>query len=129
MVYLIGYLIYLFAEKDFTIGTRCAPSILITFINMVLNKQTPFEEKCGSATMYSGQLGLQKFLFFVAIICVPWMLLAKPIYIMRSRKNSHHSVSNNNIFKRRILGNSLLRSLKFSVSNENPCSLNHRHRI
>ncbi|KAJ8957266.1 hypothetical protein NQ318_007830 [Aromia moschata] len=80
-------------DDDFTIGTRCAPSILITFINMVLNKQTPFEDDCKTSTMFPGQLGLQKFLFFCALICVPWMLLAKPLYIMRSRKNASYSIT------------------------------------
>lgn len=80
-------------EEDFQYGTRCAPSILITFINMVLNKETAFEPACGSANMYAGQIGIQKLLLFCALICVPWMLLAKPIYIMRNRRKMNYSVS------------------------------------
>ncbi|CAH1112343.1 unnamed protein product [Psylliodes chrysocephalus] len=75
-------------DKDFQVGTRCAPSILITFINMVLNKNTPFDKKCGSANMFDGQLGLQKFLFVCAVICIPWMLITKPIVIQRNRKKT-----------------------------------------
>ncbi|CAG9818315.1 unnamed protein product [Phaedon cochleariae] len=75
-------------DEDFQLGTRCAPSILITFINMMLNQKTVYEPRCGTANMYAGQLGFQKFLFVCAIICVPWMLFAKPLMIMRGRKNA-----------------------------------------
>ncbi|XP_044758030.1 V-type proton ATPase 116 kDa subunit a1 isoform X2 [Coccinella septempunctata] len=79
---------------DFQYGTRCAPSILITFINMVLQKESPVEEGC-STEMYPGQMIIQKFLFVCALLCVPWMLLAKPIYIMRQRKQKelHHQIT------------------------------------
>nr|CAI5843989.1 unnamed protein product [Callosobruchus analis] len=76
-------------EDDFVYGTRCAPSILITFINMVLQKKSPFESRCETSSMFAGQAGLQYLLFYVAMICVPWMLLAKPLLIMRNRKQQH----------------------------------------
>ncbi|CAG9863945.1 unnamed protein product [Phyllotreta striolata] len=75
-------------DDDIIYGSRCAPSILITFINMVLQKETPFDPKCKTSNLFGGQLGLQKFLFVCAVICVPWMLLAKPLIIMRNRKNA-----------------------------------------
>ncbi|XP_045469138.1 V-type proton ATPase 116 kDa subunit a1 isoform X4 [Harmonia axyridis] len=80
--------------EDFAYGTRCAPSILITFINMVLQKSTPVEEGC-NPELYPGQMILQKVLFICALLCVPWMLLAKPIYIMRQRaqKELHHQIT------------------------------------
>lgn len=60
---------------------------------MILNKDTVAAEKC-DPLIYSGQLVLQKILFVVAIICVPWMLLAKPVSILRSRRNKmNYSVS------------------------------------
>lgn len=59
---------------------------------MVLFKETKVDVSC-DAVMYSGQLGLQKFLVFVALICVPWMLFAKPIIIMRNQKRQNYSVS------------------------------------
>ncbi|XP_060524907.1 V-type proton ATPase 116 kDa subunit a 1 isoform X2 [Cylas formicarius] len=74
--------------RDLEYSTRCAPSILITFINMVLMKNTPFEDKCKTANMYAGQSGIQTFLLFCAFVCIPWMLLAKPIMIMRGRKKA-----------------------------------------
>jgi len=58
---------------------RCAPSILITFINMVLFK--PNEKDSGECDeyMYWGQEGIQHTLVVVAVICIPWMLLVKPL--------------------------------------------------
>ncbi|XP_074039247.1 V-type ATPase subunit a family protein Vha100-1 isoform X2 [Leptinotarsa decemlineata] len=81
-------------EKDLIYGSRCAPSILITFINMVLQKKTPYDPDCLTSDMFAGQQGIQKFLLICAIICIPWMLLAKPVMIMRERRKSqHYSVS------------------------------------
>ncbi|CAH1276403.1 unnamed protein product [Diabrotica balteata] len=75
-------------DEAFQLGTRCAPNVLITFINMILQKETPFEKRCQTYNMYSGQSGFQKFLFACAMICIPWMLLAKPIVIMQERKRT-----------------------------------------
>ncbi|KAL3276436.1 hypothetical protein HHI36_011819 [Cryptolaemus montrouzieri] len=82
------------AKADFTVGTRCAPSILITFINMILNKENVVEPGCDQE-MYPGQDALQKFLFICAMLCIPWMLLAKPVYIMRQRKQKelHYQIT------------------------------------
>ncbi|GAB0097814.1 V-type proton ATPase subunit a [Sergentomyia squamirostris] len=80
------------AANDGPFSENCAPSILITFINMVLQKSVdwdPEKDVC-SPYMFSGQGPLQTFLVLVAVICIPWMLLAKPILIMRSRKEAHH---------------------------------------
>ncbi|XP_053682337.1 V-type proton ATPase 116 kDa subunit a 1 isoform X2 [Sabethes cyaneus] len=74
------------ATDDLSPG--CAPSILITFINMVLFK--PPQKGYCNPYMFGGQAGLQKFLVVIALLCVPWMLLAKPIMIMRSRKQAAH---------------------------------------
>lgn len=76
-------------ERPWTID--CAPSILITFINMVLFKSVDWDRddpKACSPFMFSGQAALQKLLVLCAVICIPWMLLAKPIHIMRSRKEA-----------------------------------------
>ncbi|CAH2003855.1 unnamed protein product [Acanthoscelides obtectus] len=56
---------------------------------MVLQKATPYEPKCKTSNMFAGQIGLQYLLFYIAMICVPWMLLAKPVLIMRKRKQAH----------------------------------------
>merc|ERR1711936_1037055 len=66
-------------DGDVLTTERCAPSILITFINMVLFKPNePDSPEC-EAFMYMGQSGIQHLLVLVAVICVPWMLLVKPL--------------------------------------------------
>lgn len=44
--------------------------------------------------MYGGQDGLQRFLVILALLCVPWMLLAKPVLMMRNRKKQHYQLNN-----------------------------------
>ncbi|XP_017773104.1 PREDICTED: V-type proton ATPase 116 kDa subunit a isoform X2 [Nicrophorus vespilloides] len=70
----------------------CAPSILITFINMVLFKPSKVPLGCDDE-MFAGQMVIQKLLVVCALICVPWMLLAKPIIIMRNQKKLSYSLS------------------------------------
>lgn len=72
-------------------GAHCAPSVLITFINMVLFKTT---EKVGDCEpyMYGGQNGFQRFLVVIAVLCVPWMLCAKPYLIFKQRQLQHNKV-------------------------------------
>ena len=62
---------------------RCAPSILITFINMVLFKTQEHEEACETGYMYGGQGFLQHLLVIVSVLCIPWMLLVKPFLLKR----------------------------------------------
>jgi len=62
---------------------RCAPSILITFINMVLFKTNEFEPECETAYMYAGQKWIQRLLVLIALCTIPWMLLVKPFMQMR----------------------------------------------
>jgi len=69
--------------------SHCAPSILITFINMVLLKSPENVPPC-EPYMFWGQGGLQSLLVFAAFLCIPWMLLAKPLHVMRSRKEAAH---------------------------------------
>ncbi|XP_055548031.1 V-type proton ATPase 116 kDa subunit a 1 isoform X2 [Wyeomyia smithii] len=75
-------------NENKNLSAGCAPSILITFINMVLFK--PPQKGLCNPYMFGGQAGLQKFLVVIALLCVPWMLLAKPLMIMRSRKQAAH---------------------------------------
>ena len=45
---------------------------------------------CETVYMFGGQEGLQKFLVIFAVLCVPVLLLGKPIYLkMQMKKNSH----------------------------------------
>ncbi|XP_032674157.1 V-type proton ATPase 116 kDa subunit a isoform X2 [Odontomachus brunneus] len=80
-------------KNELTAGPGCAPSVLITFINMVLFKHVNKVGVC-DPYMYSGQGGLQQFLVILAVLCIPWMLLAKPILMMRNRKKQHYQLNN-----------------------------------
>ncbi|XP_071516185.1 V-type proton ATPase 116 kDa subunit a 1-like isoform X2 [Panulirus ornatus] len=96
LTFLFVYLILLVFHKwvwygaggDSSVSPNCAPSILITFINMVLVK--PYQEKSEgdkcSPYMFAGQFGIQRFLLIVALFCVPWMLCAKPFFLHRANK-------------------------------------------
>lgn len=64
----------------------CAPSILITFINMMLFKTDENPRPVCNDTMYAGQIGLQKFFVIVALLCVPVMLFGKPYFVMKEQK-------------------------------------------
>merc|ERR1712147_262863 len=93
---MFGYMALLMLHKwtAFTAGgfdgdalttERCAPSILITFINMVLfkydpeNGAEPLSPECGDPYMYGGQTFFQRLFVIVGVACIPWMLLGKPL--------------------------------------------------
>lgn len=76
------------ASNDHPWSSDCAPSILITFINMVLFTNPPEKENECSPYMFWGQKVFQQILVIGALLCIPWMLLSKPIHIMRSRKEA-----------------------------------------
>nr|CAH8828100.1 unnamed protein product [Trichobilharzia regenti] len=66
-----------------------APSLLIGLINMI---RFSYPEDIPS--LYAGQQAVQSLLMIIAVICVPWMLLSKPLILyMRHRaimKNRHY---------------------------------------
>ncbi|CAH8472623.1 unnamed protein product [Schistosoma haematobium] len=66
-----------------------APSLLIGLINMIR-----FSYSDEIPPLYSGQKAVQSILMVIAVICVPWMLLSKPLILyMRHRaimKNRHY---------------------------------------
>lgn len=78
-------------DTDPTHGPFCAPSVLITFINMVLFKPGTAPKGC-SPWMYGGQDGFQKFLVVVAVLCIPWMLFGKPAMLRYNKKKQHQQV-------------------------------------
>ncbi|XP_037946314.1 V-type proton ATPase 116 kDa subunit a1-like [Teleopsis dalmanni] len=71
----------------------CAPSVLIMFINMMLFKPSPKVAGCDT-NMFEGQPDVEKLFVLVALICIPWMLLGKPLYIKFTRKNKVHAKHN-----------------------------------
>lgn len=92
----LKWMIYYPESTDILTSPYCAPSILITFINMVLFKKNDPLPGCDDG-MFAGQGFLQKLLVILALVCVPWMLFAKPIIIMRGKQKEHQLLSNNHI--------------------------------
>ncbi|XP_017140582.1 V-type proton ATPase 116 kDa subunit a isoform X6 [Drosophila miranda] len=71
-------------EKPYS--EACAPSILITFIDMVLfNTPKAAPAECG-VYMFWGQHFVQVLFVLLALGCIPIMLFAKPMLIMQARK-------------------------------------------
>ncbi|KAG8565978.1 hypothetical protein GDO81_013050 [Engystomops pustulosus] len=89
MASLFGYLVILILFKwcAYDASTsRFAPSLLIHFINMFL-----FNYSDTSLPMlYSGQKGLQCFLVVCAFLCVPWMLVLKPLMLRQQYLRRKH---------------------------------------
>ncbi|XP_015037057.1 V-type proton ATPase 116 kDa subunit a isoform X5 [Drosophila pseudoobscura] len=77
-------------EKPYS--EACAPSILITFIDMVLfNTPKPAPSGCG-VYMFWGQHFVQVLFVLLALGCIPIMLFAKPMLIMQARKLANEEV-------------------------------------
>lgn len=70
-------------------GDGCQPPNLITtLINIALLPGTVIEP------MYKNQGGVQTFLLLIAFMCVPWLLLVKPLYLRYTHKPiPSHAVS------------------------------------
>lgn len=86
------FFIFFFIEP---LSAGCAPSILITFINMVLFKGSPKPQEGCESTMYGGQTFFEPLLVVLALLCIPVMLLGKPIHIMKQRQKQNVSLFSN----------------------------------
>ncbi|XP_025831982.1 V-type proton ATPase 116 kDa subunit a isoform X2 [Agrilus planipennis] len=77
--------------KELSLSPTCAPSVLIIFINMFLFKESEVDEGC-DMYMFDFQPTFQMILVFVALICIPVMLLGTPLYTLYKNKNKkvHH---------------------------------------
>lgn len=68
-------------------GTSCAPSVLIYFINMFLMGEGDPNDGC-DIYMYEGQRIIQILLLVGAVICIPVMVLGKPLFIMYTKNKN-----------------------------------------
>lgn len=78
-------------SEDFAFSPACAPSVLIFFINMMLFSEEKELDHC-KKYMFEGQDTIQMVFVLVALLCIPWMLLGKPIYYLTCGK-AHRAVS------------------------------------
>ncbi|KAH8290995.1 hypothetical protein KR054_007671 [Drosophila jambulina] len=71
--------------KEHPYTSSCAPSVLITFINMMLlKKELPYTD-C-PVGMFPGERKLEYVLIALAVLAIPVLLAGKPLYLMRQRK-------------------------------------------
>lgn len=70
----------------------CAPNLLIGMINMYLFKQSDGDDAiCGGASkLYDNQYMVQTVLVLVTGVCIPWILVPKPLLLIR-RLNAKHT--------------------------------------
>ncbi|XP_017125852.1 V-type proton ATPase 116 kDa subunit a [Drosophila elegans] len=93
MICLFCYLVFLIFFKWMAFGghkptpynSACAPSVLITFINMMLMKNEQPPENCLS-DMYPFERLVEYALVVLALCTVPILLAGKPLYLLRRRK-------------------------------------------
>lgn len=95
LIFLFFYLVVLMFVKWFKYSAvdqrrryspGCAPSILITFINMMMFKNPPdvLKGDC-SDYMFAGQDHVQKYLLLSSLACIPVMMLGKPLWAQHQR--------------------------------------------
>ncbi|XP_046607212.1 V-type proton ATPase 116 kDa subunit a1-like isoform X1 [Neodiprion virginianus] len=82
------WILYAATNDDFSRGSTCAPSVLITFINMMLMSSSSDTTEGCSEFMFTGQGTVQYVCVFGALACVPVMLFGKPLYIITTRKKN-----------------------------------------
>ncbi|XP_001867131.2 V-type proton ATPase 116 kDa subunit a1 [Culex quinquefasciatus] len=79
------WIMYTAVTEEDHLKPGCAPSVLILFINMMLFKNQEPLETC-KEYMFESQESVQTIFIFLGLLCIPWLLLAKPLYIMATRK-------------------------------------------
>jgi len=75
---------------DLQHGNACAPSVLITFINMVLMTRAPYNATADppmcNPYMYAYQYEIQAAIVLISLLMVPIMLIPKPIILNKQFK-------------------------------------------
>ncbi|KAF4527138.1 hypothetical protein B566_EDAN007229 [Ephemera danica] len=93
LVLLFGYMCFLMIFKWWAYGPGrplvnspgCAPSVLITFISMMLFSEMEELPGC-DVYMFPYQFYIQLLFLIVAVLCIPVMLFGKPIYLSMQAK-------------------------------------------
>ncbi|XP_078378211.1 V-type proton ATPase 116 kDa subunit a 1-like [Oculina patagonica] len=91
---IFGYLVIMIFYKWIAINVNSPnqPSLLLALINMFLQFGKKIE---GPDLLYVGQSVIQPLLVVIAVLCVPWMLLLKPLYLRHQ-----HNINKQQDFRR-----------------------------
>lgn len=84
---------YSAADERIRFRPGCAPSILITFINMMMFQEANEGDAGCDPYMYDGQVAVQKGLLIVAIVCIPVMMFGKPVCAQLQRRQVRNMIS------------------------------------
>ncbi|XP_027205722.2 V-type proton ATPase 116 kDa subunit a 1-like [Dermatophagoides pteronyssinus] len=88
---IFGYMNFMIIFKWFTYDAGrggCAPSILITLINMFMFKMPEEKDPCYlKDEMFTNQFKIQSVLIILALLTVPIMLFVKPFYLFFKHRN------------------------------------------
>nr|WCZ58349.1 V-type proton ATPase 116 kDa subunit a [Paratrimastix eleionoma] len=84
---LFGYLVIMIFIKWWT-SYSSPPSLIKTMISMFLDIGHITDDQL----LYRGQAGFQTFLVIVAVICVPCMLLPKPLLLLRAHRKGYREI-------------------------------------
>ncbi len=122
--FIFGYLVVMIFLKWFLFNadnSKDAPSLIITLINMFLFTAP-------QSDLYSGQYATQALLVILAVVCIPWMLLAKPLLLKLQHNKNISKVSGALLFHDEcVLGsftctNHNTRDMRLSVPSEGQCN-------
>ncbi|XP_053685880.1 V-type proton ATPase 116 kDa subunit a 1-like [Sabethes cyaneus] len=96
LILLFGYLCFLMFFKwikytavtdEESLKPGCTPSVLVMFIGMMLFKEQKPLDGC-KEFMFNGQDIVQIVILTCSLMCIPWLMLAKPCYIFFRRKQT-----------------------------------------
>ncbi|XP_076397650.1 V-type ATPase subunit a family protein Vha100-2 isoform X2 [Megachile rotundata] len=86
----VKWVLYDASSPDYAYGSACAPSVLITFINMILQGHATPPEGC-SEHMFAGQTYVQIACVIVAALCIPVLLFGKPLHFLITKRRKAQS--------------------------------------
>lgn len=84
---MFGYLVVLIIYKWLAFNasnSSCAPSLLINLISTFLYNYP--DEPCSPTNFYPNQKEFQTFLLLLVVVCIPWLLLPKPLILRHLNK-------------------------------------------